>query len=394
MIQVDDGAGAAPAQPRSLTPGLDRVLYSPAFAPDGKGVYFLLEDRGAQWLARAPFSGSEGTGGAAGPIERLVGDRQVVQAFDLGPDGKAALLVAEPQLPSEVHLWSGGRLRRLSQTNDEALAGVRLGEMESFDVASADGTVVQSFVLKPPGFDPAAGARAPAVLWIHGGPQGQYDWSFDFTSQLFAANGYVVVLPNPRGSTGRGQAFCLGIWQNWGDADFHDVMAAVDWTIAHGLADPHHLGVGGWSYGGILTDHVITQTDRFKAAISGASEVLYVADYGTDQYQKWWERELGRPWEPAAREIYERMSPFNRLDKVVTPTLILGGEKDWNVPVLNSEQLYQGLRSLGKVDTQLIVYPGEPHTISVPTYVKDRYERYLGWYDKYLKGEREPEVPR
>jgi dipeptidyl aminopeptidase/acylaminoacyl peptidase len=222
------------------------------------------------------------------------------------------------------------------------------------------------------------------VLWIHGGPQAQYDWRFDFEAQLFAARGWLVVLPNPRGSTGRGQEFTLGIWQAWGEPDSEDVLAALDHAIARGLADPERLGVGGWSYGGMLTNHVITRTPRFAAAISGASATLYAANYGHDMYQRWWEGELGLPWDPKSRELWDRLSPFYRLDRVVTPTLILCGEDDWNVPVLNSEQLYLALRRLGKADTLLVVYPGQSHTLSVPSYEKDKLERYVGWFERFF----------
>ncbi|MGB5891080.1 MAG: S9 family peptidase, partial [Thermoanaerobaculia bacterium] len=259
-----------------------------------------------------------------------------------------------------------------------------LGEFSEIHFRSADGTEIEAFVVKPPAFEPTN--KYPAILRIHGGPQDQYDFRFSFDHQIFAANGYVVVLPNPRGSTGYGQEFCYAIWQGWGEKDYEDVIAAVDYVIDQGYVDPDKLGVGGWSYGGMLTDHVITKTDRFKAAYSGASAVLYVVNYGHDQYQRWWEYEVGLPWEPESREIYERMSPFNKVANVVTPTLILCGEQDWNVPVINSEQLYLALKRLG-VPTELVVYPGEYHGISTPSYIKDRYERYLDWFSKYVKGE-------
>ena len=147
-------------------------------------------------------------------------------------------------------------------------------------------------------------------------------------------------------------------------------MAAVDRAIAMGVADPDRLGVGGWSYGGILTDYVITKTGRFKAATSGASEVNYLANYGTDHYQKEWEAELGLPWKNA--ELWMRISPFFQVEKVTTPTLILGGADDVNVPLLNSEQLYQALRRLGR-ETELVIYPGQSHGITKPSYQKDRY---------------------
>jgi len=159
------------------------------------------------------------------------------------------------------------------------------------------------------------------------------------------------------------------------------VMAAVDDAIARGYADPARLAVGGWSYGGMLTDHVITKTDRFKAAYTGASTALYIVNYGHDEYQLWWEYELGLPWE--SPELYQKLSPYFQVDKVVTPTLIVGGEQDWNVPIVNSEQLYQALKRRG-VPTELVVYPGEFHELATPSYLKDLYGRFLAWFDTYL----------
>ena len=164
----------------------------------------------------------------------------------------------------------------------------------------------------------------------------------------------------------------------------------VDYALAQGIADPERLGVGGWSYGGISTNFIITQTTRFKAAISGASEVLYVANYGHDHYQKLWELELGLPWEN--RALYERISPFNKVTSITTPTLIMGGEIDWNVPIINSEQLYQALKRLGRT-TELVVYPGEYHGFTTPSHIKDRLERYLAWYAHFVKGDATPARP-
>ena len=166
-------------------------------------------------------------------------------------------------------------------------------------------------------------------------------------------------------------------------------MAGVDYVISEGWADPDRLGVGGWSYGGILTNYVITQTDRFQGAITGASEVLYISNYGHDHYQRQWEAELGLPWEDDNRDNWERLSPFNRVQDIETPTLVMGGEDDWNVPILNSEQLYQALRRRG-IETQLVVYPGQSHGIRVPSYQVDRYERYLAWYDTHVRGAGRP----
>jgi tetratricopeptide (TPR) repeat protein len=160
-------------------------------------------------------------------------------------------------------------------------------------------------------------------------------------------------------------------------------MAAVDAAVAMGAADPDRLGVGGWSYGGILTDWTIYRSNRFKAAIAGAGIANAFAGYGTDHYQYEYEAELGLPWKNAPG--WAKLSkPFLEADKIKTPTLFLCGEVDWNVPLINSEQMYQALRRLG-VPTELVVYPGESHGLKVPSYLKDRYERYLAWYDRYLK---------
>jgi len=355
-----------------LTRALDRNIFTPRFSPDGSSVLFTVEDSGEQYLARIPVKG--------GPIERPIGGPRWVGDFSVGAGGQIAALVSEPHLPPEVFLLDDGDLRRLTHTNDELLAEIRLGEVVNVHFASRDGTEIEGFLVKPPGFDPSV--RYPTILRIHGGPDLQYDFAFHFEAQLFAADGYLVVLPNPRGSSGYGLDFGTAIWQAWGGVDFDDVMAAVDHAIALGHADPERLGVGGWSYGGMLTNHVITKTDRFKGAYTGASAALYIANYGHDEYQRWWEYELGLPWRNP--ELYMKLSPYFQVEKVVTPTLIVGGEQDWNVPIVNSEQLYMALRRLG-MTTELVVYPGEFHEFETPSYNKDLYERFLAWFDRYVK---------
>jgi dipeptidyl aminopeptidase/acylaminoacyl peptidase len=366
-------ASARGGDVKVLTRELDRNVFRPRFSVDGRSIFFVLEDSGELSLARIAPRG--------GAIERVIGGPRSVAAYSEGARGPIAALISEPHLPPEVFVLDDGTVRRLTHTNDGLLEGLRLGEVENVHFESADGTQIEGFVVKPPGFDPSF--RYPAILRIHGGPQSQYDFAFHFEAQLFAADGYVVVLPNPRGSTGYGQDFCHAIWQGWGGVDFEDVMAAVDDAVERGYADPERLGVGGWSYGGMLTNHVITKTDRFKGAYTGASATLYVVNYGHDEYQRWWESELGLPWRN--RELWEKLSPFNQVEKVVTPTLIVGGEQDWNVPIINSEQLYMALKRLGKT-TELVVYPGEYHVFSTPSYNKDLYERFLAWFEKYVKG--------
>ncbi|HZS47309.1 MAG TPA: S9 family peptidase [Blastocatellia bacterium] len=359
--------------PRILTQKLDRNANAPKFSTDGKTVYFLLEENGEHHLARIPVAG--------GDVTRPIGGPVAVSGYSLAKDGTIAARISEATVPGEIYVSENGDLRRLTSTNDAFMAQIQLGDVEKVKFKSKDGTDVEGFIYKPTNF--VAGTKYPTLLRIHGGPVSQFDRSFNFESQLFAANGYVVVNVNPRGSSGYGQAFSAAIFADWGNKDYEDVMAGVDYAIAKGYADPNRLGVGGWSYGGILTDYVITKTDRFKGAITGASEVLYVANYGHDHYQRLWEQEMGLPWEN--RQLWEKLSPFNYVQKIVTPTLIMGGEKDWNVPVNNGELLYQSLKRLGRT-TQLIVYPGESHGIAKPSYQKDRFERYLAWYAKFVKG--------
>ena len=356
----------------ALTASLDRDVSQPRFSPDGKWIYFLLEDGGNSHLARVAPAG--------GPVERVVAGEREVSAYDIGAKGEIAVLESQLDYPEEVSALAAGGLRRLSHVNDDFLKGIRLGRVERFKARSADGSMIDAFLTHPP--DASHGRKLPAVLRIHGGPVSQFTTGFSLEWQLLAANGYAVVAANPRGSSGRGLAFSRAIWADWGNKDFEDVMAAVDRAVEMGVADPDRLAVGGWSYGGILTDYVITKTGRFKAAISGASEANYFANYGTDHYQYEWETELGLPWRNMERWI--KLSPWFSIDKVTTPTLLMGGADDMNVPLLNSEQLYQALRRLG-VPTELVIYPGQEHGIRKPSYVKDRYERYVAWYDRYLK---------
>ena len=367
VVPVDGGAT------RSLTASLDRNVSGPRFTPDGRSLMFLVEDGGNRHLARVPASG--------GAVERVVTGERDVSAFDVGRGGQVAVLESQPQRPPEVWAAEPGGLRRLSQVNDEFLKGIALGTVERFRARSADGTPVDGFLTRPPN---APAGKLPAILRIHGGPTSQYSTAFELEWQLLAAHGYAVIAANPRGSTGYGTAFSRAIWADWGNKDYDDVMAAVDHVVQMGVADPDRLGVGGWSYGGILTDVVITKTGRFKAAVSGASMANHFAGYGTDHYQYEWEKELGLPWKDP--QLWQRLSPLFQVEKVTTPTLVVCGSDDMNVPLLASEQLYQALRRVG-VPTELVIYPDQNHGIETPTYVQDRYRRYLAWYDRYLRPE-------
>jgi dipeptidyl aminopeptidase/acylaminoacyl peptidase len=370
------GGGAA----KVLTRELDRNSTIPKFSADGKWIYFVADDDGTQNLLRVPATG--------GKIERPIGGRKMVQAYSLGKDGSAAATVSELTFLAEVFGVSpGGEVKKLTTTNDAVMAELRLPEVEYVHFKSKDGTTIAGYVYKPVGYQ--AGMKYPTILRPHGGPVEAYEAEFHFDAQILAANGYVVLTPNPRGSSGYGLDFAKAIFADWGNKDFEDDMAIVDYAVAQGIADPDRLGVGGWSYGGISTDFIITQTTRFKAAISGAGESLFITNWGHDLYSRGWEYELGLPWEN--RALWEKLSPFNRVTAIQTPTLLMGGDADGNVPVINGEQLYLSLKRLG-VPTLLVVYPGEFHEFARPSFIKDRYERYLYWYAHYVKGEG-PSIP-
>lgn len=354
-----------------LTGSLDRNISKPRYSSDGKRIYFLLEDSGTQVLATIEPTGKNMEKVLVGDLS--ISDYQVYQS-------RVFPLISKASRPGNLFVFEDMVLKELTKINDQLLAHSKKPVIEKIHFKSADGTPIEGFVVKPVDF--TASKKYPTILWIHGGPTSQYDFSYDVEPQLFAANGYVTLLINPRGSTGYGQAFSQALFADWGNLDYQDIMAGVDYAIHAGYTDPDKLGVGGWSYGGILTNYVITKTPRFKAAISGASEALYRSNYGHDHYQLTWEKELGLPWENA--EAWEKISPFNQVANITTPTLWMGGSNDWNVPILNSEQMYQAMKRLG-IETKLVVYPGEHHGIRRPSFVKDRMERYLNWFDAHIK---------
>jgi len=297
--------------------------------------------------------------------------------------GHAVVLSSSDTKPTEIYAIEGRALRQITHQNDALMNELDLAQTEEITFKSKDGTEIHGLLTFPVGY--VKGTKVPLLLRIHGGPNGQDAHSFSTERQVFAANGYAVLAVNYRGSAGRGQKYSRSIFADWGHYEVEDLEAGVDHVIALGVADPERLGVGGWSYGGILTDYMIATDTRFKGATSGAGTAFTVAFYGTDQYIIQYDYEIGPPWNPKAWETYVKISyPFLHADRIKTPTLFLGGERDFNVPVQGGQQMYQALRSLG-VDTQLIIYPNENHGITRPSYVRDRYERYLAWYDKYVK---------
>jgi dipeptidyl aminopeptidase/acylaminoacyl peptidase len=343
------------------------------YSPEGRSIFAMTEYRSEQQLVSIDVT--------SGAVQRIIDGENTVREFDVSNEGEVYAILSRPGSTREIYRLDEDGLQQFSAVNRDLMANIEFGAVEKHQYTTEDGSVLDTFVVFPPNYK--KGKRYPAILHTHGGPWAQWDWGFNFESQLFAAQGYVVVMPNFRGSWGYGQAFADALVGKWGDVDYRDSMDAMDFAIDKGWVDGNRMAVYGWSWGGFLTNHVITKTDRFKAAISGASETLVVANYGHDEWQRLWAEDPGLPWLEENRALWDKVSPFYSLDKVTTPTLIVGGEDDWNMPILNSEQLYLVLKRRG-IPTQLVVYPGQGHSLSVPSYEKDLYERYLSWLGKYL----------
>lgn len=366
VIPVEGGKPLLPA------PELDRSTSAPRWSPDGKTLYFLFVDDRIQAVARVPTKG--------GQVKRVYpapGVNGVASSFEVGTRGVVAV-ASFGQSPAELYRGSDGMA--ITDHNRELREQIEWASVEGLDSVGKDGVTIGSILLKPPGF--REGAAYPTIAYVHGGPVSQDGFSFDVTSQMLAAQGYVVVNPNYRGSNGRGRAFSRAIYADWGNLEIRDIHAVMDHLVSEGLSDPERLGIGGWSYGGMNTNYAIATDTRFSAAVSGASISNMITGYGTDQYIRQYESELGLPWESI--ETYLKISyPFFHADRIKTPTLFMCGEKDFNVPLVNSEQMYQALRSMN-VPTQLVIYPGEYHGLTKPSYIQDRLERMIAWYGKYL----------
>jgi dipeptidyl aminopeptidase/acylaminoacyl peptidase len=369
-------APIAGGAPRPLTEKLDRAVMSFAFAGDA-AITIAVEDDGTIYPARVDLAG--------GSITREAGAGRFVVSALSSAGGHTALLQTSDGALAEVYALESGQLRKLTAHNDAFLAELQLGAVDDIRFKSRDGTEIHGLVVKPPSFVP--GRKYPTILWIHGGPNGQDEHSlildgYQFEPQMFAAEGYVVLRVNYRGGSGRGLAFAKAIFADWGHREVEDLLAGVDYLVAQGIADGKQLGVGGWSYGGILTDYSIASDVRFKAAISGAGSANQLSTYGTDEYALQYNNELGPPWGNTA--LWLKVSyPFFHADRIHTPTLFLGGDKDFNVPIIGGEQMYQSLRTLG-VPARLVVYPGEHHVFTRPSFVKDLAVRMSDWLGRYI----------
>lgn len=368
----------------------DRAMSHPHFMADGRLAYLVADDR-QEYPAQVELNGNG--------IKRLINQSGAAQAWDSAAD-HTAIVFTDDTHPAEVFALEQNGLRKLTSHNDALITELNLVPTEDIEFKSKDGNDAHGLLTRPANFK--AGSPVPTVLYIHGGPNGQDAHGFDFMRQWLAGKGYAELNVNYRGSNGRGQDYSKAIVADWGNKEVLDLKAGVDKAIAMGVADPNKLAVTGWSYGGILTDYMIASDSRFKCAISGAGVANPISFYGTDQYILQYDNELGKPWQNT--QAYLKLAyPFLEAGKRIhTPTMFMGGTGDFNVPLLGSEQMYQALKSLG-VSTELVVYPGQFHGFTRPSYIRDRYERWLAWWNKYLNvttpaepkaPEEKPEAPQ
>lgn len=363
---------ATGGEAKVLTETLDRNAGDPVWSADGKFIYFVYDDDRTAPIARVNV--------ATGAIERLSRGPNTVGSLSV-VGGKIAALYGTDTEPNEITAFENGAFRRLSRHNDSLMATLDLGQAVAIDSKSKDGTQVGSMLYLPP--DYRTGQKIPLALHIHGGPFGQDGHDFDLMRRVFAARGYAVLAPNYRGSSGKGEAFSRAIFADWGNKEVMDLLGAVDEVIAKGYADPTRLVLGGWSYGGILTDYTIASDSRFKAGVSGAGSALQLSMYGSDQYVYQYEQELGAPWKNP--EAWMKVSyPFFKADRITTPTMFMGGQNDFNVPIIGSEQMYQALKTNG-IETKLVVFPGMNHGPSAPSQRLEIINQYLGWWEKFVK---------
>jgi dipeptidyl aminopeptidase/acylaminoacyl peptidase len=365
--------------PKTLAEKLDRGIIAPEFTEDGQAITFLFDDDRRVFVGRVSVNGGE--------VERVTHGESVIEQRTSAAGHTAVTATTDSSAP-EVFALESGKLRKLSSQNDAWLSEIQLGSVEDFSAKAKDGNEVHGLMTKPPDYQ--SGKKYPLILWIHGGPDMQDDHGLPFNlyplqveRQMFAAQGYVVLAVNYRGGSGRGAAYTKAIAADWGNKEVQDVLAAVDYAISSGVADPNKLAVGGWSYGGMMTDFTIASDSRFKVAMAGAGIGNELGMYGSDQYIRQYNNEIGPPWKNL--DTWIKISyPFYKADRIKTPTLFMVGRSDFNVPLVGTEQMYQALRTLG-IPTQLVIYPEQFHIFTRPSYIHDRMERYLAWWARYLK---------
>jgi dipeptidyl aminopeptidase/acylaminoacyl peptidase len=344
---------------RQLNPKLDRRCMAPQW--DGNAVLYLAQDQGKTTLYR--------------DLERLI-DREASIGNVTTHQGKLYFALNDPLRPRELWAQDG------PVTNIGNPSQWTLSKPEQIRYRSFDGTEIQGWLYPPLGVE----GKWPLILSIHGGPHGMYGYSFTPSAQVFAARGYATLMINPRGSSGYGQVFSDGCVNNWGGGDYKDLMAGVDYVLKkYPQVDPQRLGVMGGSYGGFMTNWVVTQTSRFRAAVSIASVSNLISFYATSLYQDLIHAEFdGYPWEGENYSKLWTWSPLKYIKNVKTPTMLIHGQQDNDVHLTQAEEMYTAMRQQG-VEAELVIYPREGHRFREPKHQVDRLERSLKWFDRFLQ---------
>lgn len=375
-VMKADGSGR-----RELAPALDNRHGAPKWSPDGGFIGFTVQERGNTRLYRVPAAG--------GPTERLAPDGDVdgtVGAWSLAKDGALAYTFTSTGRPAELYFKAPGQpARQVTQVAADLPGSRSVAPVDRFTFKALDGLDVEAFLTRPAALDP--GSRHPLIVMIHGGPHGQQGPAFNLKAQVYASRGWATLMVNYRGSTGYGQRFADAIAKDQNGAEARDVLAGVDAALArYPWLDASRLGIEGGSYGGQLTNWIVTQTDRFKAAIPSAGIVNLVSFNYMAYYHDYLAVEFGSyPHENGLMDVLWQRSPLRLVHQVRTPVLILHGENDNDVPIAEAEQWFIALKDVG-IDTVMVRYPREGHGIREPRHVKDALDRSVEWYERYFEG--------
>jgi dipeptidyl aminopeptidase/acylaminoacyl peptidase len=373
---------------QELNHALDRRSSAPEWTPDGLAVLYTAADHGRTVLYRVSVKG--------GASVALIDRKAQVGPYSMARDGLVAIGLSDPAMPREVFRFRpDANLQQLTTLNASALKGWKLVTPETVTFKSFDGAEIEGWYFPPLGESKGREKSTPMLLSIHGGPHGMYGYGFNAGFQVHAGQGYATLAINPRGSSGYGQGFSDGTLRNWGGGDYKDLMAGVDYVLRlKPEIDPERLGVMGGSYGGFMTNWVITQTSRFKAAVSSASVSNMVSFYATSLYQDLVHAEFnGFPWADDNFSLLWQWSPLAHVAQVTTPTLFIHGELDHDVHITEAEQMFTAMRRRG-ISATLARYPREGHGFREPKHLLDRSERTLAWFDQYLKPSTRPTAAR
>ena len=354
-----------------LTKNFDRSIENIIWSNDNASIFALVEDDRTQNIMQINAS--------TGEVKAVTSDLAVYNALDMNDQGTMVALYSNSATPNEIYIaQNASHFQKITHLQDAFLAPLKKVVVKGISATSSDKNKVNGILYLPD----SNAKKLPLVLFIHGGPVAQDEFSFDLTRQIYAAAGYAVAAVNYRGSSGRGANYTKTIYADWGNKEVKDILAITNELIKEGIADSTQLAIAGWSYGGILTNYTIATDKRFKAAVSGAGSSLMLSFYGTDQYITQYEPELGKPWNNLKKWL-DVSYPFFKVKEIKTPTLFMASQNDFNVPVVGAEQMYQAFKSEG-IPTRLIIYPNQNHGIRVPSYLVHRYNSHLNWFKTYL----------